>query len=1285
MRSRWTGSVVWCTTCVLVVGTVLAVAAAPSWAGDAGPADPKSLSGSYVLFDPSAGGDACWSASTTQTFCFEAVSFTDDWEYVENLWLLLPSDWTVSDVTVTASSCANGGSFGSFSWTFQTPSYEIDIDQRRSMNSTDQCTAVYCVEATTGAGSGDALVSWYWDGDEWDSAPHWPCSDDGYTPAGQSACDESVQPRAAIPDCSSFGALEGTIHDSVTSGPTCTGAVAVIDPGGVTAPADGAGAYGPVYLTDGSYDVTGTAQGFDDDTVTGVAVVAGGATTLDLYLERPVLDATPTSFETTVTTGSSDSEILGLANQGVTPELDWSIGELPPTETVNPMSSPSAPGPVVIEPALADQLRAGGEVGYLIDLRERPDLGPALTMPWRERGRYVVEVLRATADRTQARVRAYLDDHRVSYQAFWIDNMIVVEASSREVVDGLLAFGEIEMLRADRVLGVIEPVERAAAGSDGRAVEANIGHVHADDVWALGFDGDGMVVANIDTGVRHTHEVLEPHYRGNLGGGAFDHDYNWLSGDGGSATPVDGHGHGTHTMGTMVGDDGGANQVGMAPGATWIACEGCPGGSCPSSALLTCAQWIAAPYPVGNPSAPNPDMRPQVVNNSWGDCGTSYDGWYQGSVDSWHAAGIYPVFSNGNASNCGYSSPPGCNTVGNPARYGNVTGVGSTGQSNGAYATHSNWGPTDNADTVNPAGFPSIKPQVAAPGVSIRSSLSGSDSDYGSWAGTSMSAPHVGGLIALMWQAAPCLIGDYAQTETIIQSTAVTIPYTSGCGGEGPGDIPNMATGWGEIDAMAAVTEATLYCNTDWLPWVSEAPDAGTVAAGGAEDVTLTFSCGPDPGQETGTLRLVSNDPCATTLDIPLTLHCEALSGVDLALTKTDGAATAVPGTSIGYTIVVSNAGPDDAVGATVTDTLQAALTGATWTCAAAGGASCTPSGSGSISDTVDVPIGGTLTYTITATIDPAATGDLSNTADVAEPAGVTDLDPNNNAATDTTTLTPQTDLATTKTDGLGVVMPGDPVTYTIAVSAAGPSDAPGATVTDAFPANVSGVTWSCLASGGASCTASGSGDLSDTVSLPAGGSVTYTATGALDPSATGVVSNTATATPPAGVTDVDPANDSATDTTTVAVMAELHAHVSNGVCWVLPGDATSYTLAVVNDGPGDAMGALVDDSPSVWLTGATWTCVASGGAACPASGAGAISEAVDLPAGTSVEFTLSGTVDPAATGLLINEATVTAPPDAWDPTPGNAWSSDWDALEPPVFCDDLETGGTGAWSRSVP
>jgi len=1247
----------------------------------------KSLGGSFVAFEPAAGGSACWAPSTSQTLCFRSESFTDDWEWAENLWLLFPSDWTVTDVVVSGSPSCDSGSVGSMSWSFHTPPYEINIDQRRSMTTIDHCTAVHCVDVTTGAGSGDALVSWYWVGDVYGSTPHFPCSDDGYTPSGEAACDESLLLRAAIPDCSTFGQLEGTISDAFTGAPTCTPAAVLVEPGSLAAPVDGSGDYGPLFLPADSYDVTASAQGYEDDTVTSVQVIAMTITTQDFALDRPVLAAAPAAFDVTIPISTSADETLTLDNIGPVPPLDWSIAELPPTEAVNPFSEPTEAPSVKVEPKLDAQMRSRGEAGYIIDFVERPDLSPALTMDWDARGRFVVDALRETAEHTQARVRSYLDERRVAYQAFWIDNVITVDRSSLEAFEGLSAFKEIEVLRARRVMGLIEPVARDAAPSDGRAVEPNLAHINTDQVWALGIDGAGMVVANIDTGVRYTHEVLEPHYRGNLGGGVFDHDYNWLSGTTGAATPGDDHGHGSHTMGTMIGDDGGSNQVGMAPGATWIACDGCQSTGCPDAALLTCAQWIAAPYPVGVPSSPDPSKRPHVVNNSWGDCGNSYDNWYQGSVDSWHAAGVYPVFSNGNASNCGYSQPPGCNTVGNPARYGNVTGVGSTGQADGAYASHSNWGPTDNTDTVNPNGFPTIKPQVAAPGVNIRSSLNGSDSDYASWAGTSMSAPHVAGLVALMWNAGPCLIGDYATTEDLILASAVAVPYASSCGGEGPGNVPNQATGWGEIDALAAVTEASAYCNTDWLPWVTESPTSGQIASGGSEDVTLSFTCDATPVDETGTLRLTTSDPCAETVEIPLTLHCSsAPATADLAISKTDSLTTAIPGSGTGYTIVVSNAGPDDVVGATVTDAFPAALTGVTWTCAGSGGASCTPAGSGGLADTVDLPASSSVTYSISATIDPGATGTLSNTATVTPPAAVTDPDPGNNSATDTTTLTPEVDLSTTKTDGLSTVVAGDSITYTITAINAGPSDAPGALVTDTFPATVTGVMWTCAASGGAGCTASGSGDISDTVSLPVGGSVVYTATGTVAISATGMISNTVTATPPAGVTEIDPSDNSATDITDIVSVADLRGQLTDSRCWVLPGDSITYTLEVVNDGPGDAMGSLVDTYAwPVTLIGATWTCTPTGGASCPASGTGDIFTAVDLPAGSSMVFSMTGTVDPGASGWLITTGYVAPNLNVIDPTPDNARWTDVNALEPPIFCDGFETGTPGGWSSAQP
>src|SRR5690606_14448808 len=124
-----------------------------------------------------------------------------------------------------------------------------------------------------------------------------------------------------------------------------------------------------------------------------------------------------------------------------------------------------------------------------------------------------------------------------------------------------------------------------------------------------------------------------------------------------------------------------------------------------------------------------------------------------------------------------------------------------------------------------------------------------------------------------------------------------------------------------------------------------------------------------------------------------------------------------------------------------------------------------TASDSGDINETLNLPVGSSVTYTVTATIDPSATGTLSNTATVTAPSEVTDTDPSNNDATDTNFLTPVADMSASKTDGLDSAVPGqDVLTYTIAVSNAGPSDVTDATLTDLFPASLTGVSWTSVA-----------------------------------------------------------------------------------------------------------------------------------------------------------------------------------------------------------------------------
>jgi uncharacterized repeat protein (TIGR01451 family)/fimbrial isopeptide formation D2 family protein len=384
----------------------------------------------------------------------------------------------------------------------------------------------------------------------------------------------------------------------------------------------------------------------------------------------------------------------------------------------------------------------------------------------------------------------------------------------------------------------------------------------------------------------------------------------------------------------------------------------------------------------------------------------------------------------------------------------------------------------------------------------------------------------------------------------------------------------------------------------------------------------------------------------------------------DLAITKTDGVTTAVPGGSVTYTITASNAGPNNATGATVADAFPAALT-CTWTCVGAGGGTCTASGTGNLNDTVNLPAGGSVTYTASCAISASATGTLSNTATVSS-STISDSNAANNSATDTDTLTPQADLAITKTDGVTTATPGGSVTYTITASNAGPSNATtgeGTTVLDNVPSGCSAVAWTCVGAGGGTCSASGSGLINDTVSLPVGGSVTYTSVCSIAAGATGTLTNTATVS--TTITDPASGNNSATDSDTLAASADLAITKTDGVSTATPGGSVTYTITASNAGPSNATGATVADTFPASLT-CTWTCVGAGGGTCTASGSGNINGTVNLPSGGSVTYTASCTVSAAATGTLSNTATVTAPAGVTDPAPGNNSATDSDTLTAP-------------------
>jgi uncharacterized repeat protein (TIGR01451 family) len=511
---------------------------------------------------------------------------------------------------------------------------------------------------------------------------------------------------------------------------------------------------------------------------------------------------------------------------------------------------------------------------------------------------------------------------------------------------------------------------------------------------------------------------------------------------------------------------------------------------------------------------------------------------------------------------------------------------------------------------------------------------------------------------------------DLAITKTDGVTTATaggSTTYTITASNAGPSN----ATGATVADTFPASLTCTWTClgsagGTCTAAGSGNLNDTVNLPSGGS--VTYTASCSIS-GAATGSLSNTATvtAPGGVTDPVPgnnSATDTDALgASADLAITKTDGVTTATAGGSVTYTITASNAGPSNATGATVADTFPASLT-CTWTCLGSAGGTCTAAGSGNINDTVNLPSGGSVTYTASCSISGAATGSLSNTATVTAPGGVTDPTPGNNSATDIDALGASADLAVTKTDGVTTATPGGSTTYTITASNAGPSNATGATVADTFPASLT-CTWTCLGSAGGTCTASGSGNINDTVNLPSGGSVTYTASCTISGAATGTLSNTATVTAPGGVTDPNPGNNSATDTDALGASADLAVTKTDGITTATPGGSVTYTITASNAGPSNATGATVADTFPASLT-CSWTCLGSAGGTCTAAGSGNINDTVNLPSGGSVAYTASCTISGAATGSLSNTATVTAPGGVTDPNPGNNSATDTDSISAP-------------------
>jgi subtilisin family serine protease len=430
-----------------------------------------------------------------------------------------------------------------------------------------------------------------------------------------------------------------------------------------------------------------------------------------------------------------------------------------------------------IDGAVTAAVKDGKETSFWVLLRGGTDLTPATKAKGKARAGAVHQAARDSAARSQRGLRKLLTSRDADFDTYWIADTVRVTGDA-DLLAEVAARPEVKAVLPDTPVTLPAP----AAGSVQAAVDAvewNVDRIGAPRVWTESdVRGQGVVVANIDTGVQFDHPALAANYRGRQADGTFAHDYNWYDPAGicTGGIPCDNNGHGTHTMGTMAGSGG----IGVAPGVTWIAAKGCETNSCSVGALLAAGQWIVAPTG-RNGQNPRPDLAPDVVNNSWGG-GAGFDPWYSDVVRSWVAAGIFPAFSNGNAG-------PGCNTSGTPGSYTDTYASGATDVDDVIAAFSSRGAGQDGG----------VKPDLSAPGVDVRSSVPGGG--YASYSGTSMASPHTAATVALIWSAAPSLRRDIAATRTILDETAIDTNDTA-CGGTA---TDNNVYGQGRLDAYAAV------------------------------------------------------------------------------------------------------------------------------------------------------------------------------------------------------------------------------------------------------------------------------------------------------------------------------------------------------------------------------------------------------------------------------------------------------------------------------------------------
>lgn len=429
-----------------------------------------------------------------------------------------------------------------------------------------------------------------------------------------------------------------------------------------------------------------------------------------------------------------------------------------------------------------------------------------------QKGTFVYNILKDNLNQQSESVVSFLNQHKVDYTMNYVTSSILIYDIPTSLLNILATNPSIKKFSHNPGMSIHLPPQPTTLETRDLQYTWGLHLIGVDSVHAMGINGTGAVVAGNDTGFDWTHPAIMERYRG-WSADTVIHSYNWHDGIHKNSPlsdtttnnpcglnlpyPCDDNSHGTHTMGTMVGMVGDSIDIGMAPGARWIATRNMERGNGSLASYLECLEWYLAPTDINNQN-PDPTQSPDVINNSWYcsvEEGCNPSNWalmYQ-AVDNLTAAGIVVVIAAGN-------SGPGCETISyapNMAENGFIIGA---------------MAPNDTISNFSSRGLVTAdssfrqKPDVVAPGSWVYSSVPGGQYKYSS--GTSMAAPHVSGLVALLVSANPLLRGQVDTIEAIIRRTAVHKFSDQECTGIAGSAYPNPVYGYGRIDALAAVKEA---------------------------------------------------------------------------------------------------------------------------------------------------------------------------------------------------------------------------------------------------------------------------------------------------------------------------------------------------------------------------------------------------------------------------------------------------------------------------------------------